>query len=112
MSSIESINPAIGMLKLYAQLLGYIADVEEKYGKKYDEIIKEFFTPQNLAELQKKLSPEIYSELMASFLKLAALSGVQNPLILPVDEKKKFASELMSFAKSLEKVAEELKKNQ
>jgi hypothetical protein len=49
---------------------------------------------------------------MASFLKLAALSGVQNPLILPVDEKKKFASELMSFAKSLEKVAEELKKNQ
>jgi hypothetical protein len=110
MNLTESINPFIGMLKLFAQLLNNIAEVEEKYGKKYDEIIKEFFTPQNLAELQKKLSPEIYSELMASILKLAALSGVQNPFVLPVDDKKKFASELMSFVKSLEKAAEELKR--
>jgi hypothetical protein len=48
MSSIESINPAIGMLKLYAQLLGYIADVEEKYGKKYDEIIRSFLLLKTL----------------------------------------------------------------
>jgi hypothetical protein len=47
---------------------------------------------------------------MASLLKLAALSGVQNPFVLPVDQKKKFASELMSFVKSLEKAAEELKR--
>jgi hypothetical protein len=43
MNLTESINPFIGMLKLFAQLLNNIAEVEEKYGKKYDEIIKEFF---------------------------------------------------------------------
>ncbi|MCS7367408.1 MAG: hypothetical protein NDF52_05965 [archaeon YNP-WB-062] len=113
MSSLESLKTTMDILKLYAQLLNSIADLEEKYSKKFDEVLKDVFNPQELAELYKKLPPDVYSEFMASLLKLAATSSeTQNPLTLPANEKKKIASELISVAESLKKVIENLKEDE
>jgi hypothetical protein len=63
-----------------------------------------------LLELHKKLPPDVYSELMASLLRLATLSSsVQNPLMLPTTEKKRVASELRKVVASLESVIEKVR---
>ena len=75
--------------------------------------MKDVFNPRELAELYKKLSSDVYSEFMASLLKLAATSSeTKNPLTLPTNEKKKIASELISVAESLKKVIENLKEGE
>jgi len=105
LSESESLRIIIDMLKMYAQLLNVIAEVEENSGKRFDELLKELFSPAKLAGLYDKLPPDVYGEFMAMLLRLASLSStVQNPMILPVDEKRRVASELAEIASSLEKL--------
>ena len=80
MSSLESVKPFIDMLRMLAQSLDSMAEVEEEHGRRFDEVLKEILSPIRLLELHKKLPPDVYSELMASLLRLATLSSsVQNP---------------------------------
>jgi len=105
LSESESLRIIIDMLKMYARLLNVIAEVEENSGKRFDELLKELFSPAKLAGLYNKLPPDVYGEFMAVLLRLASLSStVQNPMILPVDEKRRVASELADIASSLEKL--------
>jgi len=98
------------MLRMYAQLLDFMAEVEEEHGKRFDEILKEVLSIATLLELHEKLPPDVYSELMASLLRLATLtSSVQNPLLLPVTEKRRIASELRKVIASLERIVEKVR---
>jgi rubrerythrin len=110
LSSLEPVKPFIDMLRMLAQLLDSMAEVEEEHGRRFDEILKEILSPTRLLELHKKLPPDVYSELMASLLRLATLSSsVQNPLMLPTTEKKRVASELRKVVASLESVIEKVR---
>jgi len=94
--------------RLFAQLLNMIADVEERYGKKFDDVLKEFLSPARLAELYKRLPLDVYGELMGSLLQFYTITS-QNPLTLPPSEKKEAASEITRLAASLEKIIEKLR---
>ena len=107
MDFLEPVKPFIDMLRMYAQLLDSIAKVEEEHGKRFDEVLKEVLSPTTLLELHKELPPDVYSELMASLLRLATLtSSMQNPLLLPATEKRRVASELRKVVASLERIIE------
>ena len=110
MDSLESVKFFTDMLRMYAQLLDFMAEVEEEHGKRFDEILKEVLSIATLLELHEKLPPDVYSELMASLLRLATLtSSVQNPLLLPATEKRRVASELRKVIASLERIVEKVR---
>lgn len=95
----------VEILKVYAQMLNNIADLEEATGKRFDEYLKELLTPARFVELYEKMPPDIYGELMALLFRLATLSSiVQNPIILPTGEKRRIASEILKISESLEKI--------
>ena len=94
--------------KLFAQLLNMIAEVEEKYSKKFDDVLKELLSPARLTELYKRLPPDVYGELIGSLLQFYTITS-QNPLTLSPSEKKEAASEIIKLANSLEKVIEKLR---
>jgi hypothetical protein len=94
--------------KLFAQLLNMIADVEERYGRRFDDVLKELLSPARLTELYKRLPPDVYGELIGSLLQFYTVTS-QNPLTLPPSEKREAASEIIKLANSLERVIEKLK---
>jgi hypothetical protein len=75
-------------------------------GKRIDEILKERLSPAGLLNLSQKLPPELYAKLISAFLRMATLSQLQNPWILPPAEKRKLASELEKIAQELKEVLE------
>ena len=101
--SIESrpLEVIVNALKLFAQILESIIDIEEARGTRFDEALRELLKPETLLKLSEKLPPELRGELMTALLRLAALaSRVQNPLALPTHEKRKVLSELRSIIDS------------
>jgi hypothetical protein len=107
---VREFSTIINMFKMFSVILREIADIEESEGKRIDEILKESLSPTRLAELSKKMPPDIYTELIASLLKLASImSMITNPMMLPANEKKKLVSEIEEIANSLENVVNKLK---
>ena len=110
MDSLEPVKSFTDMLKMYAQLLDFMAEVEEEHGKRFDEVLKEVLSTATLLELHEELPLDVYSELMASLLRLTTLtSSVQNPLLLPATEKRRVASELRKVIASLERIVEKVR---
>jgi hypothetical protein len=107
---VREFSTIINMFKMFSVILREIADIEESEGKRIDEVLKESLSPTRLAELSKKMPPDIYTELIASLLKLASImSTITNPMMLPANEKKKLVSEIEEIANSLENVVNKLK---
>jgi len=68
------LDAVINMLKLYADALNAIASVEEASGRRADELLRELLTPQNLAKLSQRLSPDVFGEFMSALLKASYTS--------------------------------------
>lgn len=97
-------------MKLYAQILNAIAEVEEVGGKRIDEQLRELLSLENLLKLSKRLPLDVYGELIASIFRLAVIaSAIQNPLSFPASEKRRVAAEVTEITRSLEKIVEKLK---
>jgi hypothetical protein len=105
-SQIQEFKFVLEIFKLLGKILNEIADIEEKEGKRIDEILKERLSPAGLLNLSQKLPPELYAKLISAFLRVATLSQLQNPWILPPVEKRKLASELEKIAQELKEVLE------
>jgi len=105
-SQIQEFKFVLEIFKLLGKILNEIADIEEKEGKRIDEILKERLSPAGLLNLSQKLPPELYAKLISAFLRMATLSQLQNPWILPPVEKRKLASELEKIAQELKEVLE------
>jgi hypothetical protein len=105
-SQIQEFKFVLEIFKLLGKILNEIADIEEKEGKRIDEILKERLSPAELLNLSQKLPPELYAKLISAFLRVATLSQLQNPWILPPVEKRKLASELEKIAQELKEVLE------
>jgi hypothetical protein len=105
-SQIQEFKFVLEIFKLLGKILNEIADIEEKEGKRIDEILKERLSPAGLLNLSQKLPPELYAKLISAFLRMATLSQLQNPWILPPAEKRKLASELEKIAQELKEVLE------
>jgi len=52
-----------------------IAEVEEKYGKRFDDVLKELLSPARLTELYKRLPPDVYGELIGSLLQFYTITS-------------------------------------
>ena len=105
----KTLRALIGMLKIYAQLLGAVAEIEEISGKRFDDALKEMFDPSKLAELHGKLPAEVYGELAAALFKLASISSTApNPMLLPAEEKTRLRSQIMEIAEALERAMQKL----
>jgi UTP:GlnB (protein PII) uridylyltransferase len=73
-----------------------------KYGKNFEEISREAFSPSVLLELSKKLSPELFAKLMSIMLRLATLGErVRDVWKVSAEEKKKIANEIKGIAEDL-----------
>lgn len=108
-SESEALKAMIDVLRMYTQSLNIIADVEERSGKKFDELLRELFNPTRLAELGQRLPRDVYGEFMASLFRLISIfSTAQNPMTLPISEKKRVSSEVSKIVESMEKAAEGL----
>jgi|GEM_PF-2115400 len=103
---IQEFKFVLEIFKLLGKILNEIADIEKKEGKRIDEILKERFSPAALLNLSQKLPPELYAKLISAFLRMATLSQLQNPWILPPAEKRKLASELGKIAQELKEILE------
>jgi len=107
---VKGLAPMIDMIKVLIRILNEVAEFEEVEGKRLDEALNELFNPSQLAEISKHIPPEIFGEFMAAIIKLTATATkIQSFMQLPVDEKRKLASELEGIAVSLEKVIGKLK---
>jgi hypothetical protein len=91
---IQEFKFVLEIFKLLGKILNEIADIEEKEGKRIDKILKERFSPAVLLNLSQKLPPELYAKLISAFLRMATLSQLQNPWILPPAEKRKLPPNL------------------
>jgi hypothetical protein len=104
-----AIKAMIVMLRSYASALNNVADVEERSGRRFDEVIRDMFSPATLSTLYEMLPSDVYGELMGTFFKIASqLTTVQDPTALSVDQKRKVSSEMIKLASLLEKVVEKL----
>jgi hypothetical protein len=64
-----AIKAMIEMLRSYASALNNVADVEERSGKRFDEVIRDMFSPATLSTLYEMLPSDVYGELMGTFFK-------------------------------------------
>ena len=104
------IEELVSIIRLYAQLLRVIADIEEKTGKSFDDILKTELKPEGLLELSRRLPPEAFANLMTALLRISALAmRVSDPLKLSVKEKREMVAELEDISRGLETVVEKLK---
>jgi hypothetical protein len=106
----RGLTPMIEMVKVFSRILNEVAEFEEVEGRRLDEALNDLLNPKRLAEFSKQIPPDVFGELMAAIMKLAVtMAKTQNFMQLPLDEKRKLASELNEIAISLEKVVEKLR---
>jgi hypothetical protein len=93
-------------LRSYSQILETMAEIEETAKKTFDEVLKEVFNPDRLAEMRNRLPPDLYAEFAASLFKLASVAPkLQNPLALTTEEKKKISDDMLKIAETIAKIS-------
>jgi len=83
------------MMRSFSQILKAVTEIEEAGGQPFDEVLKELFSPEKLAEMRNSLPPDLYAEFAASLFKLASEAPkLQNLQAHTTEEKKKTSNEI------------------
>jgi DNA-directed RNA polymerase subunit F len=100
----------VEVLKMLGKMIREISEFEELEGKSLEEALDELLKPEKLAELSKKLPPEVFGDFMASFVRFSVLNNkFKNFASLTPEEKKHVALELEEIASIWEKFIQNLR---
>ncbi len=105
----ESLKVFAELMSVLGDLLNLMADIEIKYGKGINDVVKEAISPSKLLELSRSIPPELFTRFMSLLLKMGLMSSqAQNIFQLPPNEKRLLARELKELGKELSSVIEEI----
>jgi hypothetical protein len=108
---VESLKVFAELMSVLGDLLNLMADIEIRYGKGINDVVKEAISPSKLLELSRSIPPELFTRFMSLLLKMGLMSSqTQNIFQLSPNEKKLLARELKELSKELSSVIEEISK--
>ena len=107
----ESLKVFAELMSVLGDLLNLMADIEIRYGKGINDVVKEAISPSKLLELSRSIPPELFTRFMSLLLKMGLMSSqTQSIFQLSPNEKKLLARELKELSKELSSVIEEISK--
>lgn len=71
----ESLKVFAESMSVLGDLLNFMADIEIKYGKGINDVLKEAISPSKLLELSRSIPPELFTRLMSLLLKMGLISS-------------------------------------
>jgi len=108
---VESLKVFAELMSVLGDLLNLMADIEIRYGKGINDVVKEAISPSKLLELSRSIPPELFTRFMSLLLRMGLMSSqTQSIFQLSPNEKKLLARELKELSKELSSVIEEISK--
>jgi hypothetical protein len=106
---VESLKVYTELMSVLGDLLSLMADIEIKYGKGINDVVKEAISPPRPLELSRSIPPELFTRFMSLLLKMGLISSqTQNIFQLSPNEKRLLAKELKELSKELSSIIEKI----